>query len=130
MLGNLFEDRLEPYAGPVRCPKAGISCACDTHFQHDVVRGAEDSQVFSLEKRGYVPPQPVQAIKDRLAAANLSFSPATVAIGQTETAGFLALDTEVVKKAYQDSLPHLRPYQEEHYHPEFVRRQFPAKPEV
>jgi organic radical activating enzyme len=60
-LGNVFEDRLDLYEGPVRCPEAGVNCICDVHFQQNIVIFAEDRSSFETQRYGFVAPDDFQA---------------------------------------------------------------------
>jgi organic radical activating enzyme len=56
VIGNLFDDRLELATQPLPCPKPGIGCMCDVHFQQNIVVGAEDDDLFERQAAGYVDP--------------------------------------------------------------------------
>ena len=60
-LGNVYEDRLNLYDTDIACPEPGINCACDVHFQQDIVIGAPDSERFVQLKQGFSPPQRMDA---------------------------------------------------------------------
>jgi len=59
-LGNIFEDRLELRAAPIRCPQPGINCLCDIHFQRNIVVSADDRVWFERQRNGFTPPEDFQ----------------------------------------------------------------------
>ena len=60
-LGNVYEDRLSLYDTDIACPEPGINCACDVHFQQDIVIGAPDSERFVQLKQGFSSPRRMDA---------------------------------------------------------------------
>jgi organic radical activating enzyme len=124
VLGNIYEDELDLFKNDISCPRAGISCICDIHFQQGIVRGADDTAFFAREKRGFVDPIDAVSMREQLEANQLRFSKAVPGVGQTGTARFLALDTEVVKQAYNGNREFLTGSYSERNHPEFRSRQF------
>jgi organic radical activating enzyme len=57
LLGNIFEDRLELESAPITCPKPGIDCICDVHFQQDIVPIAADRERFQTQLHGFTEPR-------------------------------------------------------------------------
>jgi hypothetical protein len=60
-LGNLFENRLELYDAPIQCPEPGKGCACDIHFQQDIVINAADRPHFEKQLSGFVPAEDLRS---------------------------------------------------------------------
>lgn len=71
-LGNIFENRLELFPGPITCPTPGVNCSCDIHFQQDVVIGAADEGFQSL-KKGFAEPRSYQGEIDHLRSSGFAF---------------------------------------------------------
>jgi len=128
VIGNIYEDELRLFERPIACPRAGeISCICDVHFQQGIVEGANDRENFEREKRGYAAPIALDELRREFDKRHL-LSAQPPDIGQTSTAGLLALDTEVVKAAFERNSDYFKTGYAENNHPEFKRRQFPHSP--
>ncbi|HEX5325622.1 MAG TPA: radical SAM protein [Acetobacteraceae bacterium] len=123
VLGNIYEDRLDPFTLPITCPSAGIGCLCDVHFQQNIVNGAEDGDAFKRLKTGWNEPVRWKQFADRLQASQLRTTSAKPGIGQTSTADFLALRPDQVKSAFEQNKTYLTGPHTERHHPEFRRRQ-------
>jgi organic radical activating enzyme len=72
-LGNIFEDRLELYPGPIKCPEPGIGCSCDGLYQQGIVIGADDRSIFERQKNGFVPPEDFQTRLIQIRQSGLTF---------------------------------------------------------
>jgi hypothetical protein len=128
LLGNLYDNTLNLMPGSIACPRRGITCLCDIHFQQDVVHGADDRENFEAEKRGYVAPKDAAALREAITSRQLRFSEATPRIGQTATAAFMALDNKTVKAAYESNRAYLVRAYAEGNHSAFKSRQLDAPP--
>lgn len=123
-LGNIYDNTFKPMPRSISCPAKGVPCICDIHFQQSVVFGADDHEMFEAEKRGFVEPKNAKQLREIVTSHQLRFSADTPTIGQTETAGFVALDTAFVKGAFEHNKTFLHGGYSENNHPEFKRRQF------
>lgn len=56
-IGNVYDNYLEVKKEGQGCYDKTARCFCDVNFQQTHVKGADDSGMFALEKRGYVKPQ-------------------------------------------------------------------------
>lgn len=69
VIGNIHANELSLGASPIACPKAGVNCVCDIHYEQDIIIGAEDSEFFDKQKNGYVlpfnAPDPLSAMRAR-----------------------------------------------------------------
>jgi len=72
-IGDFYKDELELYSGPISCPWERKQCSCYTHFQQDIVIGAEDNHNFDKQKRGYVEYIPVEEQDRMMRDLNLKF---------------------------------------------------------
>ncbi len=124
-LGNIYDNTLTLMPGAIACPSRGVACLCDIHFQQSIVQGADDRHNFEAEKRGFVEPKNLDDLRDVMTSHPLSFSKEVPMIGQTETAGFVALDTCFVKAAYERNKAYFSSDYSKDNHIEFKRRQFP-----
>jgi organic radical activating enzyme len=84
LLGNVYQDRLELMEGAIGCPKPGMACNCDVHFQQDIVIGTEDSERFAGVKAGYTEPMTVAEQNQLCEERELHFSAAPKGIGSVE----------------------------------------------
>ena len=103
VMGNLHEDRIEVNSGPKKCPQAGIACNSDVHYQHNFVVGANDSDRFAEQKRGYVAPLTPEEIDNILTATFkkvLKFSTKRTNIGQVQDENALIFTRDFVRSQY------------------------------
>jgi hypothetical protein len=84
LLGNVYQDRLVLEEDAISCPKPGMACNCDVHFQQDVVIGTEDSDRFARVKAGYMEPMTVAEQSQLCEDRGLHFSAAPKGIGNVE----------------------------------------------
>jgi len=52
VLGNIFENTLRPIPGPKPCFRKEQLCSCGSHFQMNIVEGADDSEEFARVLNG------------------------------------------------------------------------------
>jgi organic radical activating enzyme len=123
IIGNIYDDWLDPFKQSIRCPEAGISCACDIHFQQAIVKGADDRDAFEKQKRGFVSSIASAELRNRLSVARLELSRITPGIGQTKTAELEALSTGFVRQAYQTNKPNILQGHISRNHAEYRKRQ-------
>jgi organic radical activating enzyme len=101
-IGNVFEDRLQLYPDAIRCPKPGISCICEVHFQQNVVPGASDRDAFERQLQGYAPSRPFDVELAELKAAGLRFHTAShKGIGEIQDDERLFFTLEEVQESYR-----------------------------
>ena len=100
ILGNVFEDRLDLLDGPAPCPVAGMACACDVHYQQDIVLGAGDSEHFRAQKRGFVEPLPLLDQEEWIQQRPYAMGNASLTIGRVSEGGKLAYTREEVREAF------------------------------
>ena len=99
-LGNIFTDTLRLHDDPAPCPVAGLTCACDIHYQQAIIEGVDDSRAFEAQKRGYVEPDGTSELEPRVAA--LSFYDGTdMGIGNVQDTARLFFSREEVKQFWQ-----------------------------
>jgi len=126
VLGNLYENRLDLFEGVRECPKKGIACSCDVHFQQDIVSEAYDSANFLKLKLGYVPPVKGESFfKGR---EELRYYDGKQLIGQTKTANMPSLQSNVVKDQYEKNKAYLEDGYLQDNHFEFQSRQLNRLP--
>lgn len=101
VLGNVFAGRLELLTGPAPCPDPEMRCACDIHFQQDIVLSAPDSERFARQKRGWVEPIPLAAQDAWLRDRGVSCGGAPIAIGQVREDDILVFPRGQVRAAYE-----------------------------
>lgn len=53
IIGNIHQNYLERNDAPIKCPKPGINCVCDIHFQQNIIIGAEDNNLFENQRMGF-----------------------------------------------------------------------------
>jgi len=126
VLGNIYENRLEIFEGVRECPKRGIACSCDVHFQQDIVSEAHDSANFVKLKLGYVPPVKGESFFKR--GEELRYFDGKQLIGQTKTANLPSLQSNVVKDQYKKNKAYLEDGYSQDNHFEFKSRQLPKLP--
>jgi organic radical activating enzyme len=101
-LGNIFEDRLELYDNPIRCPEPGINCMCDVHYQQNIVISAQDRYWFDRQMQGFAPPQDLRKELAALRDHNVRFcanSKTGVGGVSDDTRAFYTLDE--IKENYR-----------------------------
>jgi len=76
IIGNVYEDWLQPDRGLISCPEAGIACTCDVHFQQNIVIGAEDDGSFRRQKQGFAAYLTTSQLKRLVEERRLRFSEA------------------------------------------------------
>ncbi len=122
ILGNIYDNQLAFLGASGPCPKKGISCSCDIHFQQDIVDGAHDSEAFEKIKKGYVNPIDSQ---DRMLTTGLALFNGLQQIGQTDTAHLVSLPSELVRSVYDKSNEFFKGDYSSANHYKFKSRQFP-----
>jgi len=99
-LGNVYEDRLSLYDTDIACPEPGINCACDVHFQQDIVIGAPDSERFVQLKQGFSPPRRMDAEIESMKSKGIRFYGAKKAgIGSVQDDSRLFYSIQEVKES-------------------------------
>jgi organic radical activating enzyme len=127
VLGNIYENRLKLFDGLGECPKKGIACSCDIHFQQNIVSEVHDSANFEKLKLGYIP-----SVKDGLRlkrGEELRYFDGTSIIGQTKTASFPSLHSSVVKDIYENNKAFFENGYSQDNHFEFKSRQLNKFPQ-
>lgn len=122
ILGNIYDNQLELFDGLRECPKKGIACSCDVHFQQNIVADADDSANFSKIKRGYFSPH-----KDEdffKGKESLRYFDGKQLIGQTKTANLPSLQANIVKDQFKKNKAFLEDAYSQKNHVEFKTRQF------
>jgi hypothetical protein len=100
VLGNIYEDALSLMEIPISCPKAGMACNCDIHYQQDIVIGAEDGENFERVKAGYLAPIPLSEQRRQLKDRGLKFSAAPKGIGDVADDQTLIYSKSQVKQQF------------------------------
>jgi MoaA/NifB/PqqE/SkfB family radical SAM enzyme len=121
IIGNIYDDWLNPFNHLIRCPEAGVSCICDIHFQQATVDGADDRDAFAKQKHGFVPPVAASELRSRL--TKLNYSRAKPNIGQTSTADLESLSASFVKQAFMKNKSIFLNHYASQSHSEYRKRQ-------
>ena len=101
LLGNIFENTLDLYDVPGKCPVSGIACICDIHYQQSVVSGIDDSAAFAAQKHGFVEPPRDSSLPP--AIASMAFYQGTgMGIGTVQDKTQLFFSREDVKHRWQN----------------------------
>ena len=101
VLGNIYEDTFDPLPAPTRCPKMGMACYCDIHFQQNVVIGADDSILFERVKAGFAEPLPMPEQQRRVENRKLKFTSVRKEIGNVEDDQTLIYSKASVKERFE-----------------------------
>lgn len=105
IIGNVHRDELSLTAGAKPCPKKGINCVCDIHYEQDIVIGAEDGEYFDRQKMGFVSSlaeaDPLAAM--RAAGVRFYVSPLT-GMGRNTSEDRLVFSKEYVAQNYKRNI--------------------------
>jgi organic radical activating enzyme len=102
VIGNVFRDELRLKKKAIKCPKAGINCVCDIHFQHHIVIGADDREGFERQKSGYVAPADLTPAIDGLRQQGLRYYGCpTTGMGNVADESRLFYTIEEVRENYR-----------------------------
>jgi organic radical activating enzyme len=101
IIGNIHLNELSLFNMPIKCPKAGVNCLCDIHYEEDIVIGAECSDSFENQKNGYVAPlneyDPLSGMRER--GLKFYVNPKT-GLGENVNEKQLIFSKEYVKSNY------------------------------
>lgn len=102
VIGNVHKNELSLTSGASPCPKKGINCVCDIHYEQDIVIGAEDGAYFSRQKAGFLSPiveiDPLAAM--RAAGIRFYVSPLT-GMGRNTSEDRLVFSKEYVTQSHK-----------------------------
>lgn len=84
IIGNIYENVLDPFNNPVNCMREDNICACDVHVQQNMIVGIDDYDRFQSIKEGKSSPVGKELWEKKKKELKLTFGRSFMEIGGVE----------------------------------------------